>query len=169
MAAAKKAKNKSAIRSAAKTGRPEVSINNRRARYDYHIGQTYECGIMLLGSEVKAIRDGRATLGDSYARVDGSAIWLLGMHISPYSYSREELDPVRPRKLLLHAKEIDALARATAEKGVTLVPLRLTFVRGRAKIDLAVARGKRAYDKRHAIKEREAKRDTDRALKGHRD
>ncbi len=124
---------------------------------------------MLLGSEVKAIRAGRATLGEAYARVDKNAVWLLGMHISPYSYSREELDPVRPRKLLLHGKEIDALARATAEKGVTLVPLRLVFVNGRAKIELAVARGKRAYDKRHAIKERDAKRDTDRALKGYRD
>lgn len=152
-----------------KTPRPAATINNRKARHDYLILDSFEAGIMLAGAEVKSIREGRATLGEAYARVQGGEVWLLGMHVSPYSYSRGDLDPVRPRKLLLHHREIDELTRATAEKGVTLVPLKLYFKDGRAKIDLGVARGKRAYDKRHALKEREAKRETDRAMKGIRD
>lgn len=141
------------------------TINNRRARYDYAIADTYECGLMLKGSEVKSIREGRATLNDAYARVQGGEVWLHQMHITPYSYSREELDPMRPRKLLLHHKEIVELARATEEKGVTLVPLRLYFKDHRAKILLGIARGKRAYDKRQVIAERDAKREAQRAMK----
>lgn len=150
-------------------GRPTPTINNRRARYDYLVLDTYECGIMLVGGEVKSIRQGRANLADAYARVQNGEVWFLGMHISPYSFSREQLDPVRPRKLLLHHGEIDDIARATAERGVTLVPLRLYFKDGRAKLELAVARGKRSYDKRHAIAERDAKREAERAMKGIRD
>jgi SsrA-binding protein len=146
------------------------TINNRRARFDYLVLDTYECGIMLEGAEVKSIREGRANLADAYARVQDHEVWLHGVHISPYSYARQEnLDPVRKRKLLLHHREIDELARATSERGVTLVPLRLFFKDGRVKVDLAVAKGKRAYDKRHAIAERDAKRETERALKGVRD
>lgn len=141
------------------------TINNRKARHDYLVLETFECGIVLKGAEVKSIREGRATLTDAYARVESGEVWLYGMHIAPYSYSRAELEPLRRRKLLLHHREIDELARATAEKGVTLVPLRLYFVEGRAKVELAVARGKRAYDKRHAIAERDAKREAERALK----
>jgi SsrA-binding protein len=141
------------------------TINNRRARYDYAISDTYECGLVLKGSEVKSIREGRATLNEAYARVQGGEVWLHQMHITPYPYSREELDPMRPRKLLLHHREIDELDRATAEKGVTLVPLRLYFTDHRAKILLGVARGKRTYDKRQVIAERDAKLEARRALK----
>ncbi|MGH9032179.1 MAG: SsrA-binding protein SmpB [Acidimicrobiia bacterium] len=147
----------------------QVAIRNRRARYDYHVLDSFECGIVLAGSEVKSIRAGHANLQDGYARVEDGEVWLHGMHISPYEFSPGELEPVRPRKLLLHRRQIDELARATAEKGVTLVPLRVYFKDGRAKVELAVAKGKRSYDKRRAIAERDAKRETDRALKGLRD
>jgi SsrA-binding protein len=147
----------------------QLVITNRKARYDYLVLDTWECGIMLAGPEVKSVRDGRANLQDAYARVEDGEVWLYGMHVSPYSYSRMELDPVRKRKLLLHRKEITALERGTAEKGHTLVPLRVYFKDGRAKVELALARGKRAYDKRHAIAERDARRETERALKGVRD
>ena len=121
---------------------------------------------MLEGAEVKSIRNGRANLQDAYARIDDGEVWLYGMHVSPYEFSRGELDPVRRRKLLLHHKEIVELQRATEEKGVTLVPLRVYFKDGRAKVELAIARGKARYDKRQAIAERDAKRETERALKG---
>jgi SsrA-binding protein len=147
----------------------QVAIRNRRARYDYHVLDSFECGIVLHGSEVKSIRGGHANLRDGYARVENGEVWLHGMHISPYEFSRGDLDPVRPRKLLLHHKEIDEVTRATAEKGITLVPLRVYFKDGRAKVELAVAKGKRSYDKRRAIAERDAKREAERALKGERD
>jgi SsrA-binding protein len=124
---------------------------------------------VLAGSEVKSIRAGHANLQDGYARVENGEVWLHGMHISPYEFSPGDLEPVRPRKLLLHRKQIDELTRATQEKGVTLVPLRVYFKDGRAKIELAVAKGKRSYDKRRAIAERDAKRETERAMKGIRD
>ena len=147
----------------------QLVITNRKARYDYLVLDTWECGIMLAGPEVKSVRDGRANLQDAYARVEHGEVWLYGMHVSPYSYSRMELDPVRKRKLLLHRKEITALERGTAEKGHTLVPLRVYFKDGRAKVELALARGKRAYDKRQTMAERDARREAERALKGVRD
>ncbi len=147
----------------------QVAIRNRRARYDYAVSESFECGIVLAGSEVKSIRAGHANLQDAFGRVEDDEVWLYGMHISPYEFSRVELEPVRPRKLLLHRRQIDELARATMEKGVTLVPLRVYFKDGRAKVELAVARGKRRYDKRRAIAERDAKREAERALKGLRD
>ena len=147
----------------------QVAIRNRRARYDYHVLDSFECGIVLAGPEVKSIRAGHANLQDGYARVEHGEVWLHGMHISPYEFSTGDLEPVRPRKLLLHRKQIDELARATAERGVTLVPLRVYFKDGRAKVELAVAKGKRSYDKRRAIAERDAKRETERAMKGLRD
>jgi SsrA-binding protein len=147
----------------------QVAIRNRRARYDYHVLDSFECGIVLAGSEVKSIRAGHANLQDGYARIENGEMWLHGMHISPYEFSPGDLEPVRPRKLLLHRKQIDELTRATAEKGVTLVPLRVYFKDGRAKVELAVAKGKRSYDKRRAIAERDAKRETERAMKGLRD
>jgi len=145
------------------------TINNRRARYDYEILETYEAGVMLKGPEVKSIREGRATLQDSYARVENNEVFLFNMHIQPYPYSRTELEPLRKRKLLLHHGEIDDIARAAAERGVTLVPLKVYFKDGRAKVELAVARGKRSYDKRQAIAARDAKREAQRALKGDRE
>jgi len=149
--------------------RPAATINNRRARYDYLVLDTYECGLVLKGAEVKSIREGKANLREAYARVQDGEVFLHGMHVSPYSHSHEELDPIRPRKLLLHHRQIDELTRATAEKGVTLVPLRLYFKDGRAKVELATARGKRQYDKRQAIAKRDADREADRAMKGQRD
>jgi SsrA-binding protein len=154
---------------AVKGSRAGPTINNRRARYDYLILDTYEAGIMLAGAEVKSIRDGKANLADAYGRVQHHEVWLHGMHISPYEYSRGDLDPIRPRKLLLHHREIDDIERAAAEKGVTIVPLRLYFKDGRVKVEIGTARGKRAYDKRHAIAERDAKREAQRAMKGIRD
>ena len=147
----------------------QVVITNRKARHDYFVIDSYECGIVLLGPEVKSIRNGRANLQDAYARVDDGEVYLYGMHVSPYEFSRGELDPVRRRKLLLHHREIDQITRATDEKGVTLVPLRVYFKDGRAKVELATARGKARYDKRQTLAERTAKREAERALKGYRD
>ena len=112
---------------------------------------------------------GRANLQDGYARISDGEVWLYGMHISPYEFSRAELDPVRPRKLLLHHRQIDELARALETKGTTLVPLRVYFKDGRAKVEIATARGKARYDKRQAIAKRDALRETQRALKGDRE
>ena len=143
----------------------QLVITNRKARHEYFVLESYECGIVLRGAEVKSIRWGRANLQDSYARVEGGEVWLYGMHVSPYEFSRGDLEPLRRRKLLLHHKEIVALTRATEEKGVTLVPLRVYFKDGRCKVEIAVARGKARYDKRQAIATRDAQRDTDRELK----
>jgi SsrA-binding protein len=143
----------------------QVVITNRKARHDYFVLDAYEAGVMLKGPEVKSIRNGRANLQDSYAFVENGEVWLYGMHVSPYEFSRGELDPVRKRKLLLHAREITAIARATEEKGVTLVPLRVYFKDGRCKIEIATARGKARYDKRQAIATRDSNRDVQRTLK----
>ncbi len=147
----------------------QVVITNRKARHDYFVLEHVECGVVLLGAEVKSIRNGRANLQDGYARIEDGEVWLYGMHVSPYEFSRGELDPVRRRKLLLHQKEIVALGRALEERGTTLVPLRVYFKDGRAKVELAVARGKARYDKRQALAAKDAKRETERALKGFRD
>ena len=144
-------------------------ITNRKARHDYLVLDSWECGIVLVGPEVKSLREGRGNLQDSYARIDDGEVWLFGMHILPYAYSRAELDPVRRRKLLLHRKEIVELERGTEQQGHTLVPLRVYFKDGRAKVELALARGKRSYDKRQALAERDAKREAERAMKGLRD
>ena len=144
----------------------ETVLTNRRARHDYLVLETWECGIVLAGAEVKSLREHHANLQDAYARVEDGEVWLHGMHILPYAFSRAELDPVRARKLLLHAKEIDAMARGTQEKGLTLVPLRVYFKDGRAKVELALAKGKKLYDKRQALAKRDAQRETERALRG---
>ncbi len=147
--------------------RPEdksIAIN-RRARFDYHIEETYEAGVMLTGGEVKSLRDGRANLKDSYGRVDKGEAFLLNAHISNYEpahYFNEE--PTRTRKLLMHKKEILRLMGKVQEKGLTLIPLRLYFKNGRAKVELALARGKKLYDKRETTREREVKRDIARAM-----
>ena len=142
-----------------------VAISNRKARHEYHILDTYETGIMLVGSEVKSIREGRANLADAFATIESGEVWLHGMHVSPYAFAREQHNPTRRRKLLLHRGEIDRLADKLTESGLTLVPLKVYFKDGLAKIDLAVARGKRSWDKRQAMAERDAKRETDRVLK----
>jgi SsrA-binding protein len=143
----------------------QLVITNRKARHEYFVLESYEAGIVLYGAEVKSIRNGRANLQDAYARIDDGEVWLFGMHVSPYEFSRGDLDPVRRRKLLLHQKEIVEIARATEEKGITLVPLRVYFKDGRCKVELAIARGKARYDKRQAIAARDAARETERALK----
>jgi SsrA-binding protein len=144
----------------------QLVITNRKARHDYLVLDVYECGVVLVGSEVKSLREGRGNLQDAYARVEGGEVFLHGMHISPYAFSRGDVDPVRKRKLLLHRRQIEELERASQEKGVTLVPLKVYFKDGRAKVELAVARGKRSYDKRQALAARDAKREAERALKG---
>ena len=148
----------------------QLVITNRKARHDYLVLDTWECGIMLAGPEVKSVRDGRANLQDAYAARRGRrGVAVRHARVAVLLLAAMELDPVRKRKLLLHRKEITELERGTAEKGHTLVPLRVYFKDGRAKVELALARGKRAYDKRQAIAERDAKRETERAMKGVRD
>jgi SsrA-binding protein len=138
---------------------------NRRARHDYEILETIEAGIELRGSEVKTLREGRASLQDAYAEVDHGQV-ILHMQIPAYSHTGYEgHEPTRARKLLLHRKEIDQLARRVAERGLTLVPLRLYFKQQLVKVELGVAKGKRAYDKRQAIAKRDAAREMDRVRK----
>lgn len=141
-------------------------LTNRKARHDYSILDVWECGIVLEGAEVKSLREHHANLQEAYARVDDGEVWLNGMHILPYAFSRGDIDPVRRRKLLLHAREIDEITRKTQEKGLTLIPLKVYFKDGRAKVELGLAKGKKNYDKRHALAERDAKRDVERALRG---
>ena len=138
---------------------------NRRARHDYEILETYEAGIALVGSEVKSLREGKAQLRDSYARVQDGEVWLYGVHIPPYAFASGfgATDPDRRRKLLLHRRQIDELARRTQQEHLTLVPLALYFKDGRAKVDLALAKGRHTYDKRHAIAARDADMEAKRA------
>jgi SsrA-binding protein len=137
-------------------GRPVAQ--NRRARHDYDILDTYEAGIALMGSEVKSLREGKAQLRESYARVVDGEVWLYAMHVPPYAFASGfgATDPDRRRKLLLHRRQIDELARRTSQDSLTLVPLAVYFKDGRAKVDLALARGRKKYDKRHAIAARDA-------------
>jgi SsrA-binding protein len=134
---------------------------NRRARHEYDILETYECGLELRGSEVKSLRAGRVTLADAYARVEGGEAWLLGVHIPSYEHAGAfgTHDPDRRRKLLLHREQIDELTGRTQQQSLTLVPLSIYFKNGRAKLELALARGRRLYDKRHAIATRDAERE----------
>ena len=144
----------------------KVVTSNRRARHDHEILETYEAGMVLVGSEVKSLRDGQANLKDSYAVVRDGELWLIGCHIAPYAFSRLGGHvPERERKLLLHRREIDRVAAKTAEKGLTLVPLRIYFQDGKAKIELGLGRGKRTYDKRQSLKAKEQKREMDRAMR----
>jgi SsrA-binding protein len=144
----------------------KIVSENRKARHDYHIHETYEAGLVLMGTEVKSLRAGKANLKDSYARVDNGELMLHNMHISPYDQgNRFNHEPLRTRKLLMHRIEIDKLIGKTKEKGYTLVPLKLYFTRGRAKVELGLATGKQLYDKRQDIAERDAKREMDRAFR----
>lgn len=143
-----------------------VIAENRKARHDYHVLDTWEAGVALLGTEVKAIREGRVNLRDSYARVENGEVWMLNVHISPYSHRGYAAHAeMRQRKLLLHAHEIRKLVGQTKEKGLTLVPLELYFKNGRVKVLLALAKGKQAHDKRETIRRRETDRETRAAVK----
>jgi SsrA-binding protein len=144
----------------------KLIADNRRARYDYHLLERVEAGIVLTGTEVKSLRDGRDTLGQAYAEIRDGEAWIYGMSIATYEKGGlANHEPDRPRKLLLHRKEIDSLYGMVREKGLTIVPTRMYFKNGRVKIELAVARGKERQDKRRDIAEREAKRSMERALK----
>ena len=139
---------------------------NRKAFHDYHLLETFEAGLVLLGTEVKAIREGRVNLRDSFARVENGEVFIYNVHISPYSHrGYADHEPLRRRKLLLHRSEIRKLIGKTVEKGMTLVPTRLYFKDGRVKVAVSIAKGKKDYDKRETIKKREADRETRAAVK----
>ncbi|KPJ62478.1 MAG: SsrA-binding protein [Planctomycetes bacterium DG_23] len=144
----------------------KIIARNRKARFNYHILETFEAGLALKGSEVKSLREGRASLAEGFARIEDGEITLYGLHIGPYSHlGHESQEPERPRRLLLHKREIKRLAGKVSEKGLTLIPLALYFNRrGFAKVELGLARGKTLYDKREAIKKRTAQREMERAL-----
>jgi SsrA-binding protein len=143
----------------------DVAVN-RRAYHDYFIDEKYEAGVMLTGTEIKSVRNGRANLREGFVRIDGNEAWLESVHISPYAQGNVmNQEPVRPRKLLLHRKEISSLIGKVKQKGYTLIPLRMYIARNRAKVEVGLARGKRQYDKREAIAEREAKREIARAVR----
>jgi len=145
----------------------KIISQNRKAHHDYQIQETIEAGLILTGPEVKSLRLGRANLKDSYARPKGGEVFLYEVHISPYENSPlNEQDPTRTRKLLLHKQEIRRLTAKIREKGLTLVPLRLYFLGGKAKVELALAKGKKLYDKREAIQKKDMKRETDRQERG---
>ena len=140
---------------------------NRKARHDYFIEETIEAGIALVGSEIKSVRAGRVNLRESYVRIERGEAWLLNAHISPWPQAGTHFnhEPTRPRKLLLHQNEIHHFKGKVEQKGLTLVPLKMYFVRGRAKLEIAVARGKKLYDKRAALAERDSQREIERATR----
>lgn len=142
----------------------KVVATNRRARHDYQIDDVVECGIVLSGDEVKSLREGRASLTDCYARVRDHEMWIEGLHIPPYEQGdKRTFQPTRPRKLLLHRREIDKLGAETAEKGLVLVPMRIYFAHGIAKVEIGVGKGKRQYEKRQSIAKRESQREIEQA------
>ncbi|MBN1614532.1 MAG: SsrA-binding protein SmpB [Deltaproteobacteria bacterium] len=150
-----------------KTAAEKSICQNKMARRDYFIEDTFEAGIVLVGTEVKSLRDGRANLKDSYARVRDEEIYLYDLHIAPYTHgNRANHDPLRVRKLLLHKREIRRLYGKSQEKGLALVPLRMYFRNGKVKVELGVGRGKKLYDKREDIKLREDQRDMERGFRG---
>lgn len=155
-----------ATKNSAGSGEQSVCVN-RQARHNYFIDEIYEAGLVLLGSEVKALRDGKANLKDGFARIQKGEAFLVNIHISPYPGANQfNHEPTRARKLLMHAREIERLTGKTKERGFTLVPLRLYFKNGRAKVELGLARGKRLYDKRETLKRKEAQREVERSIKG---
>lgn len=144
----------------------KIITDNRKARHDFHIEETYEAGIVLAGTEVKSLRAGRANLKDSYARVDNGEVFLYNAHISPYEQgNRFNHEPLRTRKLLMHKHEIRKLIGSVQEKGLTLVPLKMYFKNGKAKVQLALAKGKKLYDKRDDMAARDAKREMEKAFR----
>ena len=147
----------------------KLIAENRKARHEFHLLERFEAGLVLTGTEVKSLRNGKAELGRAYATVRGSEAWLVGLHIAPYAQgSTASHDPDRERKLLLHAREIESLMGKVHQRGLTLVPLRLYFKDGRAKVELAVARGKELHDKRRDLAKRDADRQIERALRSRR-
>lgn len=171
--------NKSASKNKAASKAPASSANktqdssfkiiseNRKARFNYHIIESFEAGIVLTGAEIKSIRNTGVSIGESYIRPNGSELVLIGAHINPYSHAIDtSYDPVRQRKLLLHRREINKLIASTERKGMTIVPLKVYLKGGRAKVEIALAKGKDAPDKRQTIKGREANREAARAVKG---
>ncbi len=143
----------------------DVAVN-RRAYHDYFVDEKYEAGVMLTGPEVKSVRAGRCNLRDGFVRIDGREAWLENVHISPYVQANVlNQEPLRPRKLLLHRKEIASLIGKVKQKGYTLIPLRVYFARNHAKVEVGLCRGKRQYDKREAIAARDAKREIERAMR----
>lgn len=151
---------------AAPAASERLIADNRKARHDYHISDVYEAGIVLLGTEVKAIREGRVNLRDSYGRIEGGEVFLHGLHVSPYSHrGYAEHEPLRRRKLLLTRREIHKLTGKAVERGFTLVPVRMYFKRGLVKVTLGVAKGKKSHDKRETIRRREVDRETRAAMK----
>jgi len=143
-----------------------VVTRNRKAAHEYELSDRLECGIVLVGTEVKSLRDGHCSLDEAYARIEDGELWLVGCEIPEYVMgNRLNHKPKRDRKLLLHRREISKFAGKASERGYTLVPTRVYFKNGRAKVEVAVARGKQLYDKRHALKTAEAKREMDRAMK----
>ena len=168
MARAKKmvAKRAAAKEAAGRAG-DRVVASNRRARHDYELLETFECGIVLQGSEVKSLREGKAQLSEAYARVDDGEMWLFQMHIPPWQYATGfgAHDPDRKRKLLLHRSQIDELLGKTQQQPLTLIPVSLYFKDGRAKVQIALAKGRRLYDKRNLIMSRDAEREAARATK----
>ena len=136
------------------------AVDNRRARHEYHILESMEAGVALTGTEIKSIRQGGISLNEAYARVRDGELWLLGMHVPPYKQgSFSNVDPNRPRKLLLHKEQIERLGGRAAEKGLTIVPLRLYFTRGKVKIEIGLAKGKKLWDKREAVTKRDVERE----------
>ena len=153
-----------------KSGARRTVAVNRRARHEYFIEDTLTAGLVLVGTEVKSLRAGRANLAEAYAQIERGEAWLHNMHVSPHTEgNRYNVDPIRTRKLLLNRKEIERLAGVTQQKGRTLVPLSLFFERGFAKLELGVGRGKKLYDKRESIAERDREREARRALSGERE
>lgn len=144
----------------------KVIAHNRRARHDYQVLDTLECGIVLTGSEVKSLRNGNMSMEEAYGRVKGDEVWLMGCDIQEYSYAHQlNHIPKRPRKLLLHRREIKKFAAQAMEKNLTLVPLKMYFNRGRAKVLMGICRGKKNYDKRESLKKKDMQRDIDRAMR----
>ncbi len=153
----------------AKRGSDELITDNRKAAHDYHLLETFEAGVALQGTEVKSIREGRVNLRDSYCRLEQGEAWLLGVHIGQYSHDGYAAhDPTRRRKLLLRREELNKLLGRTTERGLTIVPLRMYFKRGRVKVAIALAKGKKTIDKRETIRRREAERETRAAIKARR-
>ena len=147
----------------------KVAATNRKAYHDYFIQETLEAGMSLLGTEVKSLREGRVNLKEGYVAIKDNEAFLLNCHISPYSHGNlQNHDPLRPRKLLLHKKEISRLWGALTQKGLTLLPLKIYFIKGKAKVEIGLAKGKREYEKRATIKEKEDRREIERHLKSSR-
>jgi SsrA-binding protein len=137
-----------------------ISITNRKARHEYHIGETFEAGLVLVGTEVKSIRAGQASITEAYCKMENGEIFIYGMHVAPFEQgNRFNVDPLRPRKLLLRRGEINRISRQLAEKGLTLIPLKVFFSRGYAKMNIGLARGKKLWDKRESITQRDTERE----------